>query len=115
MLLCACQNNEADIPELNTRNAQVIGGDSAVLDGELAEIGPVRPVTIGFLWDVQEDINIATAKNKYIIGTTDSPRTFSVLIDKLLPDTTYYYRSFAATNNFSNLYYGQVISFTTLP
>lgn len=114
-LLVACQSNEADRPELLTRSAQIIGATSTLLEGELTEAGPVRPVTVGFLWDTNQDLNMGTAANRYIFGSTDAPRVFSIQIDNLSPATTYYYRSFGATGNFSQVYYGQVVSFTTLP
>ncbi len=116
ILLFGCQTNEADFPELKTNDAQQIGASSAILEAEVTEVGPIRPITIGFLWDSQgNDLTIATAANKNILGTTSDPRTFSIKVENLLPATTYYYRGFAADSNFTRIYYGDVVSFTTLP
>ena len=46
LLALACQDNEADFPELNTEDAQQIGATSVVMGAEIKEIGPVRPVEI---------------------------------------------------------------------
>ena len=116
LLLAACQTNEADFPELLTKAAQQIGVDSAVLEAEIVEVGPIRPITFGFLWDSQgNDLTIATAANKNILGTTSDPRKFSILVESLNSATTYYYRSFAANSDYTRIYYGAVVSFTTLP
>ncbi len=116
ILLVACQTNEADAPEQITKNAQQIGVSSAVFEAEIVAVGPVRPITFGFLWDSQgNDLTIATAANKNILGTTSDPRTFSIKVENLLPATTYYYRSFAANSDFTRIYYGGVVFFTTLP
>ena len=114
-LISGCQNNEADSPELLTKDAQQVGATSAVLEADIKEIGPVRPINFGFLWDVQEDITIAAASNKIISGSTSEPRTYSNKLDNLVPGTIYYYKSFAADAGYNHIYYGQMISFTTLP
>jgi hypothetical protein len=115
LLLAACQSNEADAPELITKPAQQIGTTSAVLEAEITEVGPIRPITFGFLYDVQPDLNIGTGANQYIGGTTSDPRLYSIKVETFLPNATYYYRSFAANSDFTRIYYGAVVSFTTLP
>ena len=115
LLLLGCQVNEADVPELQTEEAQQIGSTSVVMGAEIKEIGPVKPVNYGFLWDTQSDITIANAKNKIILGSTSDPRKFSVKLDKLSPSTLHYYRGFAANGDYSKIYYGNVVAFTTLP
>ena len=115
MLLISCQSNEADAPELITKDAQQIGATSAVLEAEITEVGPVRPINYGFLWDIQPDITISGASNKHIIGQTSEPKLFSIKIDNLNASTSYHYRSFAANADYSKLYYGKMVTFTTLP
>lgn len=115
LLMMACQTNEADMPELVTNAAQQIGPTSAVLEAKIIEVGPIRPITFGFLYDVQPDIHIASGANQYIGGTTSDELTYSIKVETFLPNTTYYYRSFAANSNFMKIYYGAVVSFTTLP
>ena len=115
LLLVACQVNEADAPEVQTEEAQQIGSTSVVMGAEIREIGPVKPVNYGFLWDTQSDVTIATAKNKVILGSTTDPRKFSIKLDKLVPATLHYYRGFAANGDYSKIYYGGTVTFATLP
>lgn len=116
VLLGGCQDNEADAPELETKPAQQIGSTSVVMEADIRAVGPIRPIKYGFLWDTQgSDLTLASAPNKNITGTTSSPQPYSIKVETLLPATTYYYRSFAANNDFTRIYYGAVVSFTTLP
>ena len=114
-LLVACQDNEPDAPELVTKAAQQIGATSALLEAEIKEPGPVRPITYGFLWDDQSNITFGSGASQYIGGTTSDPRAYSIQLDNLTPATTYYFRSFASDAGFTKIYYGGVVSFTTLP
>jgi hypothetical protein len=114
-LAVACQENEADAPELLTKPAQQIGQTSAVLEAEVTETGPVKPIQIGFLWGTTNDLTIASAPGKHIIGATSSKGPFSINVGTFSPATTYYYRSFAANADFTRIYYGAIVSFTTLP
>lgn len=115
LLALACQENEADAPELLTQPAQQIGPTSAVLEAELTETGPIKPLTIGFLWGTTNDLTIATAQEKHIIGETSNKGPFSIKVETFTPATTYYYRAFAANGDFTKFYYGAVVSFATLP
>jgi hypothetical protein len=115
LLALACQDNEADSPELLTKPAQQIGQTSAVLEAEVTQTGPIKPITIGFLWGATADLTIASAPNKHIIGETSDKGPFSIKVETFSANTTYYYRSFAANTDFTRIYYGSVVSFTTLP
>ena len=115
LLLLSCQDNEADFPELQTAEAQQIGSSSVVMGCEIKEVGPVRPINYGFLWDKQPDLTMVAAANKYIGGSTSDPRIFSIQQGNLTASTKYYYRGFAANADYSKIYYGNVVSFTTLP
>lgn len=110
-----CQNNEADAPELFTEEAQAIASTGVLMGAEIKEIGPVRPVNYGFLWDSQPDITMIGAVNKYIGGSTSDTRKFSIQLSNLTSSTKYYYRGFAANADYSKIYYGNVVTFTTLP
>jgi len=111
----ACQENEADAPGLLTKPAQQIGSTSAVLEAEVTETGPIKPITIGFLWGATQDLTIAAAPGQHIIGPTSDKGPFSVKVETFTAGTTYYYRSFAANAEFTRIYYGAVVSFETLP
>jgi hypothetical protein len=115
VLLTACQENEADQPELLTKAAQQVGSTSAVLDAEVIETGPIKPITIGFLWGTTADLSIYSAPEKQIFGDTSGKGPFSIKVETFTPNTTYYYRAFAADAGFTKIYYGAVVSFTTLP
>ncbi len=115
LLVMGCQDNEANAPQLVTEEAQQIGATSVVMGAEIKEIGPIRPVNYGFLWDSQKDLSIISSKNKLILGSTSEPRKFSIKLDNLTPSTAYYYRAFAANVDYSKIYYSNVVTFTTLP
>jgi hypothetical protein len=115
LVFLGCQNNEADVPELRTEEAQQIGATSVVMEAGITEIGPVRPMKYGILWDKQSDLSIVASANKNILGSADGPRKFSIKVDNLSPSTTYYYRGFAANDDYSKIYYSNVVTFTTLP
>lgn len=115
LLLPACQENEADMPELLTKAAQQVGSTRAVLEGEVLETGPIKPITIGFLWGNTADLSIFSAPGKYNFGDTSDKGPFSIAVETFTPNTTYYYRAFAADTGFTKIYYGAVVSFTTLP
>jgi hypothetical protein len=110
-----CQENEADFPELTTDFAQQIGATSVVMGAEIKEIGPVRPMHYGFLWDVQPNLTVIGATNEIVLGQASEPRKFSIKLDNLTPTTLYYYRGFAANADYSKIYYADIVSFTTLP
>lgn len=115
LLLCACQDNEPDSPGMTTQDAQQIGATSGVLNGKIEAIGPVRPINYGFLWDTGQDLTVVGARNSHVLGLSSEPKAFSIKLDNLTPSTTYYYRSFAANDGYSKIYYGNILSFTTLP
>jgi hypothetical protein len=114
LILSACQVNEADAPEMSTQDAQQIGATSVVMGAEITEIGPIRPVNYGFLWDTQSDLSVIAAANKLVLGSTTIPKIYSIKLDNLNRNTTYYYRSFTANGDYSKIYYGNTVSFKTL-
>src|SRR5882672_6508345 len=105
ILMSGCQVNEADFPEVATEEAQQIGATSVMMGAEIKEIGPIKPVNYGFLWDTQSDLSIAAARNKVILGSVSDPRKFSIKLDNLTRGTIHYYRGFAANGDFSKIYY----------
>src|SRR4051812_41383540 len=114
LIFFACQVNEADVPELNTQDAQQIGATSVVMGAEITEIGPIRPMNYGFLWDQQSNLSVIASANKLVLGSTSGPKIFSIKLDNLTRNTTYYYRGFTANEDYSKIYYGNVVSFKTL-
>ncbi|MEJ0057716.1 MAG: hypothetical protein WDN75_19960 [Bacteroidota bacterium] len=114
LLIVSCQTNEADQPELQTDDAQQIGATSVVMAAGITEIGPVRPVNYGILWDKQSNLTIVASANKNLLGSTGGPKKFSIKIEGLTANTIYYYRGFAANEDYSKIYYSNVVTFTTL-
>ncbi len=115
LVLMACQDNEADAPELRTKPALQIGSSGAVLDAELTQTGPIVPVSVGFLWGTTQDLTIATAPGQHVIGDMSKIGPFSINVATLSPSTKYYFRAFAAKKDFTEFYYGPILDFTTLP
>lgn len=117
LVLCflfACQNDEADFPELLTSSAREIGQTSVLLEAEIKEVGPVKPINYGFIWSTTPGVTILSV-DKYIVGSTSQKLLFSIKPNTFNVGTTYYYRGFAANENYSKIWYGNEVSFTTLP
>jgi len=115
LLAFACQENEADAPELLTKPAQQIGQTSAVLEAEITETGPVKPITVGFLWSTTNNLTLDQSPGRYIIGATGNTGPFSIKVETLNPGTIYYYRAYATNANVTQVWYGAIESFTTMP
>ncbi|MGE0587602.1 MAG: hypothetical protein AB7O48_03455 [Cyclobacteriaceae bacterium] len=109
-----CDTDEAEFPELVTSDAQQIGSTSVVLEAEIKESGSIRPIQYGFLWGTQGGLNIFNASEKLDLGATDAKRKFSIKLENLAPATTYFVRSYAAHPDYSQIFYGNEISFSTL-
>lgn len=114
LTMVACETDEAEFPELITSGAQQIGVSSVVLEADFKEIGALRPVRYGFLWGEDEGLNLFNAPNKVDLGMTDGKIKFSIKVETLTPGTTYSVRSFAALPDYSRVFYGNEISFSTL-
>lgn len=114
-LLLACQDPEPDAPNVITQDAQQIGSTSVVMGAEIKQMGPIKPMNYGFLFDSQSDLSIVAASKKIVLGTTSDPKLFSIKLENLSPNTKYYYRGFAANADYSKVYYSNTITFSTLP
>ena len=100
---------------MQTSEAQQIGATSVVLEADIIETGSIRPIRYGFLWDVTGGLNILTAANTLDLGSTSAKRKYSIKLEMLSPNTQYFVRSFAANEDYTKIYYGNEITFTTLP
>lgn len=114
LTVISCDTEEAEFPELVTADAQQIGSTSVVLEAEIKESGSVRPIQYGFLWGTQSGLNIFGAQQRLDLGSTDAKRKFSIKLENLSPGTTYFVRSFAAHPDYSRIFYGNEITFSTL-
>lgn len=114
----ACQQDEADQPVVETREAITIGSDRAVLQATLIATliaaGPIKPVQYGFLWSTVSDVNAFSAQGSFMVGEgAEDQLLYSYELTGLLPVTTYFVKAFATTNGVANYYYGEEITFTT--
>lgn len=114
VVLASCDTNEAEFPELLTSEAQEIGRTSVVLEADIKETGTIRPIEYGFLWDTSGGINVFTSSNKLDLGSTSDKRKFSIKLESLTPNTQYFVRSYASDPDYTKVYYGNEITFTTL-
>jgi hypothetical protein len=113
--LLACDKGEAIYPDVFTDDPQQLGQTSVVIEGNIRETGSIRPIRYGFLWDSTGGLNILTAKNKLDLGSTDVKKIYSIRLDSLKPNTTYYATAYTASPDYTKIYYGNEISFKTLP
>ncbi len=113
--LTACDKGEAVDPVVVTNDPQQVGKTSVVIGASIQETGSIRPIQYGFLWDATGGLNILTAKNKLDLGSTDAKKTYSIKLDSLTANTTYYARAYTASPDYSKIFYGNEISFKTLP
>jgi hypothetical protein len=112
--LIACQQDEADKPKVETRGTDAVGLNKAVLQAELLEVGPIKPVQYGFLWSTINGVDVISAQGKVVVGeSSEGELPFSYEITNLSPGTDYFVRAFASTNGFTNICYGEEIAFTT--
>jgi len=113
--LTACDKGEAVDPVVLTNDPQQLGQTSVVIEATIEETGSIRPIRYGFLWGAAGGLNLLTAKNKLDLGSTDSKKTYSIKLDSLTANTSYFARAFTASPDYSKIYYGNEISFKTLP
>lgn len=113
--LTGCDKGEAVEPIVVTNDPQQIGKTSVVIEATIQETGSIRPIQYGFLWGATGGLNLLTAKNKLDLGSTDSKKTYSIKLDSLTAGTTYYARAYTASPDYSKIYYGNEIAFSTLP
>jgi hypothetical protein len=113
--LAGCDKEEAVDPVVATNDPQQLGQTSVVIEATIIETGSIRPIQYGFLWSDAGGLNFLTSKNKLDLGSTDSKKTYSIKLENLTANTFYYARAFTASPDYSRIYYGNEISFKTLP
>ncbi len=94
------------LPSAETRQATAIEGSSALLNGELVNMGNADSVEVWFEWG--ETTNYG---NETGIIVLDSPQPFAINIGNLSSETTYHFR--AVAKNSAGKVFGKDLSFTT--
>lgn len=91
-------------PEVATKEATEITSGACKLDAEITKQGYGTILACDFCWDVNENPTIGGNKSSNML----TGNTFTVGLDGLLPETTYYVRAYA-TNRIGTAYGNQVV------
>ena len=114
LFLTACQQDEADKPKVETMSVTAVGLNKALLQGELVEVGPIKPVQYGFFWSTRAGVHAVSAEGNVLVGESyEGEISFAHELVNLPPDTEFFVRAFAATNGYTSFYYGDEVSFRT--
>ncbi len=103
----------AALPTVITHPATEITEESAILHGEIANLGAPEPTAHGFCIDTAPAPELGSALLCEDLGSTASTGTFSWLYAWLSPGGEYYVRAYATTN--AGTAYGDDITFPTVP
>ena len=101
-------STSAHIPTVTTGTASDISSYHATLSAEVTSDGGELIIARGFLYGTTEN----NLTERIVSGTFQDIGGYTVFIDNLTLNTTYYYKSFAT--NVAGTSYGEVRSFTTL-
>ncbi len=97
-------------PTATTNASTAVGNDIATLNGTVNAQGSLTTVTFEYGLDTAYGTTV-TAIQSPVIGTVDT--AVSVIIEDILPNTTYHYRVVAVSTGGTT--YGADMTFTTLP
>ena len=98
------------IPYVATNSATEVASSSAIMNGVLFLNGYSGPITVGFLFDTDKTI---TSPEITEIKTIKSGGVFSVRVESLEPNTTYFYCAIWAYQGGSGINRGNIMTFTT--
>ena len=96
-------------PSVTTKYAYPITSSSALLHGKLDSLGTASSVVVYFEWGT----TTTNYDHQTRARTLKRPRHFSAVITRLTPDTMYYFRAVAVSEDGTS--YGEERSFTTNP
>ena len=97
-------------PSVTTNAATEVGVDSAVLNGNLDDLGSASSVDVGFQWGT----DTTYSGTPVWFGTMYSTGNFSAPpLTGLTPDTTYHFRSVGVGIGLGGFGYGEDMTFTT--
>lgn len=98
---------DADIPSLTTKTPTSVTSVDAILGGSITSDNGASVTERGIYWSTSENPESTGTKLLSGSGTTD----FSVTLQNLLPNTTYYIKSFASNSKGTG--FGELVSFKT--
>lgn len=97
------------LPAVTTQTSTSVTCSTATLNGTITALGTLNPTQHGHVWNTTQ--NPTTAGTKTEVGAVSAIGAFVSNITGLLPNTTYYVRSYAT--NDSETVYGEQVSFNT--
>ncbi len=103
------QGTGIDTPSVSTGSAGSITPKSAMLVGELADLGYPGPSAYGFVWNTDGGPDLSD--NVVNLGSTSVTGSFSYNLNNLTHSTTIYFKAFAS--NTAGTVYGNSVEFTT--
>ncbi|MFZ4581219.1 MAG: FISUMP domain-containing protein [Paludibacter sp.] len=96
----------------STNDASNIQSTSAIVYGQITDLGYPKATHHGFCWSTTPISDTAPLPtNKVDFGEPDSFNEYMATLDNLTPNTTYYYSAYAI--NSSGIKYGRILSFKT--
>jgi len=95
-------------PVVSSKEASDVTGNSAVLKGEMTDLGGAESAEAWFEWADNKDL--AGAKETERL-TLEELGTFEAAVDELDPDTSYYFKALA--KNDAGIDEGEIVEFTT--
>lgn len=98
-------------PLVETRPAEGVHTGSAILIGNLVDMGQADWVDVWFVWDEESHENWQDYENQTGVLRRDSAGEFVISVGNLVSDTTYYFRVVAENN--SGLDFGEEKNFKT--
>jgi hypothetical protein len=96
-------------PTLSTVAATSVGATTATLNGSITSTGGANATQSGFTYGTSYDLSSSTTTSA--LGPQTGSATFFENLTELLPDTLYYYRSYAT--NFAGTGQGPILYFRT--
>ncbi len=111
----SCKEEDKYPPSLRTLAPESITNNSALLQGELVNLGTEPIIRLGFCWLKQIHLNTPRYPmiddNTIVVSYNHSDNHFSYLLTELEARQIYYVRAFVETS--LGVVYGEVLNFTT--
>ena len=111
ILLSACEKLEPKrVVKVKTVSVTDVDYGSCMAQGSIIDVGENGITQHGFCWSKSQNPTLADSKKE--LGPKSSPGEYSDFLTELSPNTTYYVKAFARSND--EEFYGEQKSFVTL-